>query len=487
MREITLIFPNQLFEQHPALSLNRTIVIAEDFLFFRLQTFHKQKLILLRAAMKQFAAHLEKRSFEVTYIDSNLLKKRDDLSDILLKKEIQKIHIADLADDWLHNDLKTAAKQYKWELIFYDSPMFLCGEKEIRSYFKEKKLSLSPFYAYQRKKMSLLMNKGLPVGGKFSFDKENRKRIPKKCNIPDTDIPKWNLFISEANEYVKKEFPNAIGKVDLFLYPTNFIQARKALLDFIQNKLFFFGDYEDAISQKEPILFHSLLSPLLNIGLLTPVEVIKSVLQFHQENPIPINSLEGFLRQIIGWREFIRGCYLTTGRKMRTSNYFEHTKPINKRFWEGKTGILPVDATIQKVLSTGYCHHIERLMILGNFLLLIETHPDAVYHWFMSFFIDAYDWVMVPNVYGMSQYSDKGCMVTKPYISSANYILKMSDYPKGDWVEIWDGLFWRFLLKHKGLFKQNHRTAMLLQIFEKNKKMLVPKVENAEVWLRGYY
>lgn len=282
------------------------------------------------------------------------------------------MHLADFADDWLLNDLKTAAKRYEWELIFYSSPMFLCGEAEICSYFKKKKLSLAPFYAYQRKKMSILMNQGLPVGGKFNFDKENRKKIPKKCNIPDTHIPKWNPFVNEANEYVKKEFPNAIGTIDVFLYPTNFVEARKALYDFIQNKLFFFGDYEDAVCQKEPVLFHSLLSPLLNIGLLTPAEVIEAVLEFYQNNPIPLNSLEGFLRQIIGWREFVRGCYLIAGRKMRTSNYFKHTRPINKRFWEGKTGLLPVDATIQKVLVTGYCHHIERLMILGNFLLLTE-------------------------------------------------------------------------------------------------------------------
>ena len=206
---------------------------------------------------------------------------------------------------------------------------------------------------------------------------------------------------------------------------------------------------------------------MLNTGLLTPQEVIDDTLIFISEHEIPLNSSEGFIRQIIGWREFIRGIYEVAGRKERTMNFWKFEREIPKEFYTAETGIKPLDQTIKKVLKTGYCHHIERLMILGNFMLLCEFHPDAVYRWFMEMFIDAYDWVMVPNVYGMSQFADGGLMATKPYISGSNYILKMSDYKKGSWTDIWDALFWRFMHVHRDFFTRNPRLGMLVRTFDK--------------------
>lgn len=484
MKEATVIFPDQLFEKHPALDLRRPVFLAEEFLFFRLQPFHKQRLVLLRAAMKAYADYLTKRGYDVFYIDSHLLKNRGALFELISKKNIDQLHLADFADDWLRQDLEKASQKYLWKLQLYPTPMFLCKEDEIYSFFKKKeKLSMAHFYAYQRKKLNILMDNGVPIGGKFSFDVDNRKRLPKGCKIPALYVPKSNSTVEEACDYVEKEFPNAIGEARPFLYPTTFKEAKNALFDFINHRLAHFGDYEDAINQNESFLFHSVLSPLLNIGLLTPQEVIEATLSSYQELHIPINSLEGFLRQIIGWREFIRCCYLLKGRSERSANYFQHKASVPKGFWNGTTGIDPVDKTINRILKTGYCHHIERLMILGNFLLLTETNPRAVYDWFMGYFVDAYDWVMVPNVYGMSQYADKGSMTTKPYISGSNYILKMSDYSKGDWVDIWDGLFWRFLAKHQSLFKENPRTNVLIRLLDKNAHTINPKIILAEKWL----
>jgi deoxyribodipyrimidine photolyase-related protein len=289
--------------------------------------------------------------------------------------------------------------------------------------------------------------------------------------------------VKEAIDYVEKEFIGAIGEPRPFLYPTTFAQARNALADFIQNKLRVFGDYEDAIDQKESFLFHSVLSPLLNIGLLTPQEVIEAVLSSYEKDSLPLNSVEGFVRQIIGWREFVRGNYLVKGRSERTSNYFNHTGRLPNGFWDGTTGIPPVDQTIRRILKTGYCHHIERLMILGNFLLLTECEPNAVYEWFMAYFVDAYDWVMVPNIYVMSQYADEGSFTTKPYISGSNYILKMSNYSKGEWTDLWDGLFWRFLKKHRPLFEKNPRTKVLLNLLDTKAETIFPKIRAAEEWL----
>jgi deoxyribodipyrimidine photolyase-related protein len=189
--------------------------------------------------------------------------------------------------------------------------------------------------------------------------------------------------------------------------------------------------------------------------------------QFAEKKDIPINSTEGFVRQIMGWREFIRGMYEVKGSYSRTRNFWNFKRKIPDSFYDGSTGIDPIDATIKKVLKTGYCHHIERLMVLGNFMLLCEFDPDEVYRWFMELFIDAYDWVMVPNVYGMSQFADGGTFATKPYIGGSNYIRKMSDYPSGPWEAIWDGLFWQFIDNHMDFFASNPRTSMLVHSYNR--------------------
>jgi deoxyribodipyrimidine photolyase-related protein len=237
--------------------------------------------------------------------------------------------------------------------------------------------------------------------------------------------------------------------------------------EFLKSRFEKFGIYEDAIVTKETVLNHSVLSPMLNIGLLTPHKIIDKALEIGKDKNIPLNSMEGFIRQVMGWREFIKIVYEREGTKQRSTNYWKFTRKIPPCFWNGTTGISPIDNTIQKILKTGYCHHIERLMVLGNFMLLCEFDPDEVYRWFMEMFIDAYDWVMVPNVYGMTQFADGGLMTTKPYISGSNYLMKMSDYEKGEWQAIWDGLFWRFMHEHRNFFLKNPRLGMLVGTYDK--------------------
>ena len=187
-------------------------------------------------------------------------------------------------------------------------------------------------------------------------------------------------------------------------------------------------------------------------------------------NKIPLNSVEGFLRQIIGWREFIRGVYTADGVKQRTKNYWGFKKNVPKTFYDASTNLTPVDNTISRCLKYGYSHHIERLMILGNIMILSRFDPNSVYKWFMEFFIDSYDWVMVPNIYGMSQFADGGLMSTKPYISGSNYILKMSNYKKGEWSGIWDALYWEFINSNREFFLKNHRMAMMVSMYDKKTK-----------------
>jgi deoxyribodipyrimidine photolyase-related protein len=277
-----------------------------------------------------------------------------------------------------------------------------------------------------------------------------------------------SIFHKEALNYVASHFQDNYGQLDASLvYPIDFESSKIWFEDFLKNRFAEFGIYEDAIQSDALILNHSLITPMLNVGLLTPTYIIDRTLEFILENEIPLNSSEGFIRQVIGWREFIRGVYILKGTEERTKNFWNFKRKIPESFWKGTTGILPFDDVIQKVLKTGYCHHIERLMVLGNFMLLCEFDPDEVYRWFMELFIDAYDWVMVPNVYGMSQFADGGLMATKPYISGSNYILKMSNYSKGSWQEVWDGLFWRFMDTHRDFFLKNPRLSMLVHIFDK--------------------
>ena len=224
----------------------------------------------------------------------------------------------------------------------------------------------------------------------------------------------------------------------------------------------------------------------MNVGLLMPLNIVKKAVIFAEKNNVPINSTEGFIRQIIGWREFIRGMYQCKGSYSRTRNFWSFKRKIPLSFYDGTTGIEPIDNTIKTILKTGYCHHIERLMVLGNFMLLCEFDPDDVYKWFMELFIDAYDWVMVPNVYGMSLFSDGGTFATKPYIGGSNYIRKMSNYKSGEWCEIWDGLFWRFIAKNESFFKKNPRTNMMVVSFSKmEKSKKIKHLETAEAFLNG--
>ena len=282
------------------------------------------------------------------------------------------------------------------------------------------------------------------------------------------EFPSLNPYMEEATAYVERHFPNNYGQVTRsFPYPSTHAESEVWLRQFLETRFHEFGVYEDAIMDGASVLHHSVLSPLINIGLLLPLQVVRAALEFAEREEVPLNSLEGFIRQIIGWREFIRGVYLCSGVQERTANYWKFSKPLPEAFYTAGTGIPPLDVTIRRVLETAYCHHIERLMILGNYMLLTETHPDAVYQWFMELFIDAYDWVMVPNVYGMSQFADGGLMATKPYISGSSYILKMSNYTKGPWTAVWDALFWRFMNRHRAFFLSNPRLGMLIKTYDK--------------------
>jgi len=470
MKEISLVFPHQLFKDNPVVSASRKIFLVEETLFFRQYNFHKQKLKYHRAGMKFYAEHLKEKGFEVIYVEA-----LEEISDIRLliphlkTKGVESIHYIDPVDNWLEKRILSKARQHEIRTIRYNSPMFLNTEEDLNKYFKDKKMYQTTFYKDQRKKRGILVNKSLePMGGKWTFDTENRLKYPRDKKPPKINFPVQNEFQEDAAKWVNENFSKHPGSIDSRLtYPSNFKDSRKWTDDFFTQRFKEFGPYEDAIVAEATFLHHSVLSPMLNVGFITPGELIKEALKFAEKEEIPANSLEGFIRQVMGWREFIRAVYILKGSEERTTNFWGFKRSIPSTFWTGETGVFPVDNVIRKVLDTGYAHHIERLMVLGNFMLLCEFDPDEVYRWFMEMFIDAYDWVMVPNVYGMSQFADGGLMSSKPYLSGSNYLRKMANYPQGEWQQLWDGLFWRFLDTHRDFFSSNPRMGMLLKTFDR--------------------
>jgi len=465
---INLIFPHQLFADSPLIKNGHDIYLIEEFLFFNQYKFHKQKIAFHRASMKSYENDLQRKGASVHYIEATA-----SLSDIrifltqMVSQSISEIIIIDPVDNWLEKRIEEHRKGIKVNRL--DSPSFLNTKDDLSTFFRPDKKSFfqTTFYKQQRKRLNILLDKeGKPLGGKWTFDTDNRKKYPKGKTPPNIYFPKVNQYWKEAIEYTEKHFGNNPGKIsDNPIYPIDHTQSEDWFVQFLDYRFHEFGIYEDAIVKQQSYLHHSILSPLLNNGLLLPKHVIKKSLSFAENNNIPINSTEGFIRQIIGWREFIRGLYECKGSYSRTKNFWGFTRKIPKSFYDATTGIEPIDDTIHRVLQTGYCHHIERLMVLGNFMLLCEFDPDEVYRWFMELFIDAYDWVMVPNIYGMSQFSDGGVFATKPYIGGSNYIKKMSNYKKGPWEgpweDIWNGLFWRFIYTHQNFFKGNPRTSMM--------------------------
>ncbi len=471
MSKIGILFPHQLFEENSIFERCDTIYLVEETLFFNQYKFHKQKIAFHRASMKFYESYLQSKAINVIYLNSY-----DELADVrklisyLKSVSVTDFEYIDVTDYLLERRISKACEVHHIKANKKQSPLFLNTPEEIEQYFSgRKRMFQTDFYKDQRQTRNILLDEDLkPIGGKWTFDEENRLKYPKGKTPPTTIFPELNDFYKEAIAYTEKYFPNNYGELTAeFKYPTTHKESKDWLQTFFSTRFSEFGAYEDAIVSNENILHHSVLTPMLNVGLLTPQYIVDEALRYASEHEIPLNSLEGFIRQIVGWREFIRAVYELKGTAERTKNYWGFTRKIPPSFWNGTTGIVPIDETIKKVLATGYCNHIERLMVLGNFMLLCEFDPYEVYKWFMELFIDSYDWVMVPNVYGMSQFADGGLMATKPYISGSNYIMKMSDYKKGDWQQQWDGLFWRFMHEHRDFFLKNPRLGMLIKTFDK--------------------
>jgi deoxyribodipyrimidine photolyase-related protein len=457
--QAVVIFPTQLLQEHPLLDKKRLILLVECERYFSDFRFHVQKLILHRATMRMYYTYLRDAGYHSEYVEHPGLH---NLVQVCAKRGIKEIHYCDPVDTPFQHAFERLAHKAGITLHQYESPLFLTTSSELAAYFADKKsFRQHYFYQLQRKRLNVLMTRdGKPVGGSWSFDTENRKAFSGVA--PTLYAPRHDAYYTEAVAYVQRNFPDCYGNAEQFWFPVTFTTAKKWLDDFLLHRFAQFGPYQDAIVHDEAVLFHSVLSPLLNIGLLSPTFVLERALTYAAQHKVPLASLEGFVRQLIGWREYVRGVYITIGEQQRTSNFLQHTRKLPQAYWEGSTGLAPVDDAIRQVMDYAYTHHIVRLMVLGTSMLLQKIDPDHVYQWFMELFIDAYDWVMVPNVYGMSQYADGGMITTKPYICGSSYILRMSDYTRGPWTATWDALYWYFVYTHRKELAKNNRLAVMV-------------------------
>lgn len=469
MKTALVLYPHQLFAAEHLPQVDTIVMVEEPYYFGVDQQYpvrlHKQKLILHRASMRRYAEEIVwPLKIDVDYVELDVFMQTGDILKRL--KKFEHIYMFDPVDEVMIKRLLAARREQNDgpRLEFLPTPAFYLKEQEVRQYFGERhKDVFADFYQWQRERFNVLIGEDYkPVGGKWSFDGENRQKLPAGQPLPTFGVFGGNKWVEEAVQYVTEHFPNNPGTTD-FIWPTSRAEAQQWLGDFIDKRLDNFGPYQDALDQSAAWAYHSALSSSLNIGLLTPQEVVEAALERHAKTPVPLASLEGFIRQVMGWREFVRGIYVVRGEPMRSANNQMHKRKLTNEWYDGTLGIPPFDDMVNKVNQHAYAHHIERLMVAGNLMMLCEIDPDDVFRWFSELFIDAYDWVMVPNVYGMSQYADGGTIVTKPYISSSNYVLQMSHYQRDTWCDVWDGLFWRYVEKHKTSLTKNPRMRVMVQ------------------------
>ena len=489
---LTLILGNQLYRQWlggPGLQLgpNDTVVMVEDLGVASAYRYHKLRLLHTFVAMRSFRDALLEQGIRVRYFelpDSEDLTFLQRLGSELEVQQSPELRVAEIADPGFQHNLEALCLACGVRLTVLPSPDFLESAAESRRWFEGKRRPfMKTFYERQRKRLGLLLEAdGSPIGGRWSFDADNRKRLPKGYTEPALPLVLPSRHDGAVRDLVGRYFPGNPGELGPLFIPYDHSGADSWLTCFLQERFADFGPYEDALSGQFDSLNHSLLSPLLNIGLLNPAAVVQAAVdqsandgsvinhsasQFPDSRPIPLASLEGFVRQVIGWREFVRGIHLFHGERQSQANFWVHHRSLAGCWQDGTTGLPPLDQAIQRANRLGYSHHIERLMVISNLMLLCEIQPREVYQWFMERYLDSYDWVMGPNVYGMGQMSDGGIFATKPYICGSNYILKMGDFRRGPWCEIWDGLYWRFIDRHRQFFKANPRLAMMVRLLDR--------------------
>ena len=493
MTTLRLVFGDQLSKSLPTfIEYNKNNAI---FLFLEVKSegkyvpHHKKKIALILSAMRHFAAELEADGNAVDYVK---LDDKDNTGSFTeeVARAIER-HKADKLILTEPNEFRVLEMVKAWQsdlgipVEILEDKRYFCSLNGFADWAKgRKQLRMEYFYREMRKKYGLLMDRDGPVGGQWNYDQDNRKKLPKEVFPPKIPSFKPDEITAAVMDLVADSFPDHFGDLEPFDFAVTRKDAEVALKAFIKDRLPSFGDYQDAMAKGEDTLFHSILSIYMNIGLLDPLPVCKAAEKAYHDGKAPLNAVEGFIRQILGWREYVRGLYWLKMPEYKDLNYFEAKRPLPSFYWTGETEIACLHHTVDQTKRLAYAHHIQRLMVTGVFALLTDCDPDEVNEWYMVVYADAFEWVELPNVTGMALFADGGIMASKPYAASGKYIDRMSDYcrgcrydPKestGDKACPYNYLYWDFLARHRQKLSRNPRLGMVYRTLD---RMDVGKVD----------
>jgi deoxyribodipyrimidine photolyase-related protein len=475
------VLGDQLWERQAALqSVEQTkapILLIESLAHAQERRYHAQKLVLVWSAMRHFAEALRVAGWSVTYTQAETFQPA--LQGWIQQEGITELRLMEPSDRPFRTLIE--ALDLACEVVFYPNNHFLWSRDAFQDWAGDRQsLRMESFYREGRKRFQVLMDGKDPVGGQWNFDKENRKPPKGKLKTPSPLAFAPDDLTQAVIEKVKTADLQTYGEIEPFRWGVTRTQALQVLETFLKTRLETFGPYQDAMVTGDATLWHALLSPYLNLGLLQPLEVIEAVEQafWKAEGSLALNSVEGFIRQILGWREYMHGLYHYVEEDYPTRNHFHHTQPLPAFFWDAdQTDMNCLHQVLSQIEQTGYAHHIQRLMVLANFALIAGLSPQEVEQWFHAVFIDAYDWVMQPNVIGMGLFADGGLLASKPYAASANYINNMSDYCKncvydkgdrtGEKACPFNFFYWDFLDRHRQTLQSQGRMSFILKNLDK--------------------
>lgn len=506
IRNIILIFGDQL--SHSISSLHDFDTKTDKVVMFEVMEentyvkHHKQKIAFVLSAMRHFSLELQQKDISTYYIkldDKNNTQTLDGEIDRAIKKfSPERVIITEPSEYRVKQKIQLWQEQYNCEFEVRPDVRFICSPQEFKQWTEGKQqLRMEYFYREMRKKTGILMAKGQkPEGGQWNYDKDNRQPLKKDIQFPGRIQFAIDEIVADVFELVNKLFSDHIGNLQPFRWAVNRSQALKCLDHFIKKLLPQFGEYQDAMKLGEAYLFHSVLAPYINVGLLRPLEVCQKAEKAYRDGLVPLNSAEGFIRQVLGWREYVRGIYWLHMPAYKDKNYFDANHALPEFYWDAKTDLNCLREVIQQTIDHAYSHHIQRLMITGNFALLAGLDPVQVCEWYLIVYADAFDWVELPNTLGMSLFGDGGLLASKPYAASGNYIQRMSNFCKscrfdpkqtvGENACPFNYLFWNFMAKHQNTLGKNQR---LTYVFANWNKMEGVKKDailmQAEQFLRG--
>lgn len=459
-----------------------TILMAEVGEEARYVPHHRKKIAFIFAAMRHFAQDLRRDGWRVRYVrfddDLNAGSFRGEVARAVAELDPAAIRVTWPGEWRLAEEFSGWTERFRRPVELPEDDRFICSRDDFAAWARGRKLfRMEHFYREMRRRTGLLMDGDDPVGGRWNLDAENRKPPPDGLVIPKPPSFAPDAITEDVLDLVGRRFPDGFGDLRPFAWPVTRRDAEAALADFLEHRLPSFGDYQDAMLSGEPFLFHGLLSPCINTGLLDPLDICRRVEAAYRAGRVPLNAAEGFIRQILGWREYVRGIYWLKMPGYAELNALGADRPLPDFYWTGRTQMACVAAVVRQTRAEAYAHHIQRLMITGNLALLLGVRPAEIHEWYLSVYIDAFEWVELPNTLGMSQYADGGMLGSKPYAAGGNYVRRMSDYCRGCMFDVrartgpsacpMNYLYWDFLARNRGRIGGNPRLSNMYRTLDR--------------------